>query len=132
VSLLPLGTAARAQVVAETLLEPQPTDFVVSARSDDDRSRFRCGRLIGVSGGRHFDACAARAGRQLVILWLVLFGVDQQRSISGSICVCGKRVGIVAVREVPGAHHHVHHRDYFGYEIRETVVTKRSVRKIGS
>jgi len=116
VSLLPLRTAAGAQVVAETLLEPQPTDFSVSARSDDDRSRFRCGLLIGVSVGRHFDARAARAGRQLIFFWFVLFVVDQQRSISIGVCVSGERVGIVAVREVTGAHHHVHHRDYFGCE----------------
>jgi len=132
VSLLPLGTAARAQVVAEALLEPQPTDFVVTARSDDDWARL-WGDALLIRRRADFDASDARAARQLVLLRLViLFVVDQQRSISRSICVRGKRVGIVAVREVTGAHHHVHHRDYFGYEIRETVVTKRSVRKIGS
>lgn len=60
-SLLPLRTAARAQVVAETLLEPQPTDFGVSARSDDHGAWLR-GEAFLIRRGADFDARAARSG----------------------------------------------------------------------
>jgi len=110
VSLLPLRTAARAQVVVETLLESQSSDFSVSTRSDDDRSWLRCifvGRV-----GHGFDARAARTGRQLVLFLrfhFVVVLVGHQRAKSLSVRVRRECVRVMAVREVSGAHHDVHH-----------------------
>jgi len=110
VSLLPLGTTTCAQVMAESLLESQSSDFRVTAWSNDHRSWF----------GNYFfiwwyaDTCSTGWCWQLIfILVLLLFNWncnwDWKYSKSLSIRIRTKSVRVVNVCEVSLAHHDVYH-----------------------